>query len=368
MDEEKFDHLLREANTRLKLGRTGIVIECRGNFLNLRGIFPQKPGHHDKRAKQQRLSLNIRANETGLRFVEAKARFVSGLLAMDRFDWEPYLNPDPPQSLEEWVSRFRDHYFETHPKNPQGMDTWKHDYQAIFSKLPEKFPTEKIFRELILTTTPDTRTRRRYVLSLAALGDFIGWDHSLRRLIGRYSPRTVTPRDLPSDLAIAEIYSQLEPSFFRWAYAVMAIYGLRNHEVYFCDLEDFPICFVRRGKTGARFVYPIYPEWAEAWDIEAAQFDTIGDPTQRLNSYLGHRITQKFKALKIPFSPYTLRHCWARRSLEFGLDISLAAAQMGHSMRVHSEIYHHWISKDVHERAFDDLLSRDDRPKAPQIR
>lgn len=59
---------------------------------------------------------------------------------------------------------------------------------------------------------------------------------------------------------------------------------------------------------------------------------------------------------------------WAYGAIAtFGLDVSLAAAQQGHSLKVHTELYHRWISDRHHQRAFDLLMMRGDRPKAPLI-
>jgi integrase len=67
------------------------------------------------------------------------------------------------------------------------------------------------------------------------------------------------------------------------------------------------------------------------------------------------------------FTPYNLPHCWAIRTWEFGLDISLAAQQMGHSAKVDSELYHHWISQQHHQRAFELMSGKSDRPQVPTI-
>lgn len=83
------------------------------------------------------------------------------------------------------------------------------------------------------------------------------------------------------------------------------------------------------------------------------------------NSDLGNRV-YAFKRLDVPFQPDDLRHAWAVRALEFGLDMSLAVAQMAHRVKVHADIYHHWISEDVHQRAFSALLNRSDRPRPPE--
>jgi integrase len=87
----------------------------------------------------------------------------------------------------------------------------------------------------------------------------------------------------------------------------------------------------------------------------------------RPNSAIGESCSRYFNGLKLPFHLYDMRHRWAIRTLEIGLDISLAAQQMGHSVQMHSETYHHWISEDVHQRAFDALMLKSDRPKAPEI-
>lgn len=124
---------------------------------------------------------------------------------------------------------------------------------------------------------------------------------------------------------------------------------------------QFPICFVGRGKTSERYVWPLYPEWGDWIDLDVK----IPENSKLTNSELGNIITKLFKRRNISFSPYNLRHAWAIRAMIFGLDISLAAAQMGHSVPVHSRIYHHWITRDVHQRAYDILVNRDDRPKPP---
>ena len=53
-------------------------------------------------------------------------------------------------------------------------------------------------------------------------------------------------------------------------------------------------------------------------------------------------------------------YCGVRivRTLNVGLDISLAAQQMGHSLKIHSEIYHTWISANVHRDAFNKIMGK----------
>jgi hypothetical protein len=53
--------------------------------------------------------------------------------------------------------------------------------------------------------------------------------------------------------------------------------------------------------------------------------------------------------------------------MEFGLPLELAAQQMGHSMQIHSQTYHKWISDRHHKQAFDRILAKPDRIKPPSV-
>ena len=239
------------------------------------------------------------------------------------------------------------------------------DYCKPFLRLLYDEPlTEKLLKEALLNTDPDTRSRRRYVLAYAKLADFVGIKHDLRRFVGNYSSRKVSPRNLPTDLMIAEVRETINNPQWQLAYGLQACYGLRNHEIFLLDLDDYPLAFVNRGKTDERYIYPLFPEWADNWNLQRLD---LPDCHGAANKDLGNRVTHAFIRAKVPFSPYNLRHAWAVRSLRFGLDLSLAAAQMGHSVRIHSETYHHWISKEVHETAMKLALSNSSRPLPPSL-
>ncbi|MEH2063240.1 MAG: hypothetical protein V7K50_13420 [Nostoc sp.] len=40
---------------------------------------------------------------------------------------------------------------------------------------------------------------------------------------------------------------------------------------------------------------------------------------------------------------------------------------MGDSAKVHSELYHHWISHKHHQRAFDLMANNSDRPQVSHV-
>lgn len=355
---------LDEINRRLKLAKIGVTLEIRGERIYLRGTFPPKPGK--SHYSQQRISLGVYANKEGLDFAESEAKVIGGLLSQKRFNWDSFLTLEktPLLLISDWINRLEIDYFSTHEKNPTSEQTWIVDYRQPLLKLPQDqlLSTELLEKVLFSQTKPNTRTRRRYALAFSKICDLAGIVHGFRSLVGNYSLKAVSPRSLPEDKIITEIRDSLNNSQWQWAYGMQAVYGLRNHEIFFTDLEDWPVAYVHRGKTNERYVWPLFPEWAESWDLKNINSPAI---SANKNSDYGRRVTKAFQRLNVPFSPYNLRHCWARRCIEFGLDVSLAAAQMGHSVKIHTEVYRLWIDKKTHERAMLLILNSHDRPLPP---
>jgi integrase len=127
---------------------------------------------------------------------------------------------------------------------------------------------------------------------------------------------------------------------------------------------DYIVNVGENSKTGARRVWPCYPEWFQTFDLQEVKLPKVN--LDRPNAEVGHAVTTWFHR-HIPFQPYDLRHCWAVRTLEFGLDVSLAAQQMGHSAQIHTELYHHWINERHHQRAFELMMHRSERPTPPVV-
>ena len=58
------------------------------------------------------------------------------------------------------------------------------------------------------------------------------------------------------------------------------------------------------------------------------------------------------------FCAYGLRHAWAIRAIRLGLEPSLAAKQMGHSLATHTSTYHSTLNEREQQRAYDSLVAR----------
>ncbi|MCT7952850.1 hypothetical protein NG798_23910 [Ancylothrix sp. C2] len=217
----------------------------------------------------------------------------------------------------------------------------------------------------VLTTEPESRSRRRVCMALSALAKFAAVEVDLSRLRGGYSLHQVNPRELPDDTTISAWYKRIPNKSWAWFYGMLATYGLRPDEAFhLVSIESTGVIEVGADtKTGSRLVWPLFPEWVSEWSLLDATPPAI---TGKNNSALGDRSSQFFRRLGLPFKLYDLRHCWARRSLEFGLDISLCSQQMGHSLAVHSKVYQAWIDRKTHQKAMEALVQKADRPFAPK--
>lgn len=367
---QKVDELIFKANQRLNQANIGITIQRIGNALYLRGMLPGKTKPAHSPYVQQRIPLfrlGIRANAVGVKEAEHEAIKVCGLLARKEFSWEPYLkSEDKPQTIGAWIERFEYHYFSKRERNSKSETTWKGDYLAALRMLPEdEVISVEVLEKTILQTKPDTKTRKRCVMVYSKLAELAGLDAKLlKALSGNYSPRKVCPREVPDDETILVTQSLIDSPAWLWVYRVLATYGLRNHEVFFCDFSLFPLLRITEGKTGSRLVWPLYPEWAEQWNLQQMNLPNC---TGKRHADLGHRVSQAFRRYNLAIKPYDLRHAWAIRSLRFGMDISLAASQMGHSVQVHTQIYHRWISQDTYLKAYESLLQNPNRPMPPLL-
>lgn len=270
------------------------------------------------------------------------------------------------KTVGEWVKEFETHYFNCRARSAKSETTYKGDYLAVFKKLPNnEWLDQELLITLIHTTKPDTRIRKRYCIALNALAKFAGLSLDTKGLKGCYSSKYVKARELPPDETIVTWYRNIPSPEWQWAYGMMATFGLRPHELFLVDFQRLEIsgrAYVKDGKTGYRLVFPYYSEWVGDFRLR-----DINNPkvTGKCNSDLGSRVTRAFNRYKVPFPAYSLRHAWAIRTMLFGVDVSLAAQQMGHSVAVHTDLYHRWILEHQQEQAYEAVMKNTHRPRPP---
>jgi integrase len=379
-------------------------IEVRGGRLSLRGSLPCRRGDAGARAVQ-RIGLGLPASSQGLEQALIRLREVDTQLREGRFRWQdwqrgaecgrtvspgaPSAVATPPPSvpvvaigtLNAQLQSFEAAFFADprRRRRPAGSrTTWTAAYKPYLRRLAamagaEAGPLEVGLLERVLESYElASRSRQQCALALAALSRHLGLglpgDWSDRG--AGYGLHAARFRRLPADAQIVDGQHLIPNSRWRLAYGLMATYGLRNHEVFFCDLSalapggDRVIRVLPTSKTGEHQVWPFQPDWVEAFGLERLGLDSDALPRVSIDlrrttlQQVGRRVSEQFHRYRLPFTPYDLRHAWAVRTIHIGLPDTVAARMMGHSVGIHTRTYHHWITRRDQQQAVDAALAR----------
>lgn len=366
---DALDGAIAALNTRLKAARLGLQVERRGDRLSLRGTLPPRPDSAKTRPHQQRIPLKLPATQAGLKQIEREAKVIAAQLIERRFSWANYVSPVEESLLETMPLADRVAQFEAHLGARPAADvaalasrktTWDKAYAPYLKKLVaqgEQHPRQPLEAAIVAVLeefSPQSRSRQVALTAFKAFADFQGLalPEAVDKLAGTYGSSRASRRHLPSDEVIVEWCDRIPNPAWRYVYGVMATYGLRNHEVFFCDYQDLRqgdpegrITVLETTKTGLHDVWPFYPGWIERFDLRQGSLPPITtDLAQTTLQRVGQQVAIQFKRYGVPFSPYDLRHAWAVRTIHFGLPDTVAARMMGHSVAIHNRTYHRWIT------------------------
>lgn len=373
------DDRMIQVNQRLKIAQMGFQIERRGQKLSLRGILPPRPGSPRLRSHQQRLSLNFPATLAGLKQAEQEVKIIAAQLIQNAFDWQQYLPVTgggrlSQMNLAEKIMAFEHHFFEE-KEGASVKTTWEKAYAPYLKKLAAiasshtQISLAEAICATIQATEPNSRSRQVCCTALVALAEFLHVElpNELKKLWGNYSPNHTQMRSLPTDIQIIDTFHQIRNPTWQFVYGIMATYGLRNHEVFFCDysaLAQDPSAMIEvlsTTKTGNHEVWPFFPEWVEQFNLRQGKLPAVTtDLSQTTLQRIGQLVTNQFRRYQIPFSPYDLRHAWAVRTIHFGLPDTVAARMMGHSVAIHTRTYHRWITRRDQQMAVESALRNRD--------
>ena len=372
------------ANEELAAQGSRLRIEQRGQKLGLRGTLPCR----DDRARQsvQRISLGLNADPKGFEEASQTARMVQRQLERGTFKWEDWRSQviRPTASVaalapESAIERFQQAFFADprRRRSPAGSKTtWTGAYQPYLRRLQAHAGHRTIDANLLLKTLQSyddgSRSRQQCATALAALARHLelvlpeGW----RQEAGGYGLHRAQFRQLPTDRQILEAALLIPNPRWRLAYGLMATYGLRNHEVFFCDGHsladgsDHVLRILPTTKTGEHQSWPFHPEWVEGFGLlELAENPkalpmVTTDLKHTTLQQVGRRVSEQFRRYELPITPYDLRHAWAIRTIHIGLPDTVAARMMGHSVAIHTRTYHHWITRRDQQQAVDAALAR----------
>jgi integrase len=382
---------INNVNAKFATQGSKLRIEKRGEKLNIRGSLPSKK---DKNNFQiQRISLGLKADISGLEEAKKKLQLINLQLELNQFDWINWIvNPNKKEIKNDFefpnrLNQFEEFFFKESKNDylsSTRKTTWRSSYKPylkrvlnIYNEYEDK-NLKNIFQKTLESYKEGSRSRKQCATSLSVLAKFLEIklpeDWKLRAK--GYGLNKAGFRDLPTDEAIEKIWAKIPNKSWKFVFGLMATYGLRNHEVFFCDLSsltsfgDKIIRVLPTTKTGEHQVWPFHPEWVEKFEL--SKLGKNPELLPNINNDLkdttlqniGKKITDQFKRYSLNIKPYDLRHAWAVRTIFYDLPDTVAARMMGHSVSLHTQTYHHWITKRDQQQAVNNALLKVKRAKS----
>ncbi len=383
MDENQ---RLLDINQDLASKGINLRIEKRGKVLNIRGSLPDKKV--PSLFKVQRISLKLSYDIHSLEEAKKAIELIDFQLKKNQFHWSHWIKEKAITSikskkldLNNEIESFKKHFFSdtSKSKSPASMiSTWQSAYKPYMNRLiglSNKSSLklgEGLLLEILLSYKENSRSRQQCGIALSALAKHLKLElpENWKQLQSGYGIHESNFRELPSDEEIITSFKTIPNPKWRFVFALMATYGLRNHEVFFSDLSslkkdgDKIIRVFPNTKTGEHQVWPFHPEWVDLFELDKTSDTSDLLPSIKTNlkyttlQHIGRRVSEQFRRYDISFTPYDLRHAWAVRTILIGLPNTVAAKMMGHSVSIHTKTYHHWITIRDQQLAVDSALSR----------
>ncbi len=390
--------MLQQHNQMLAAAGVRLRLERRGDRLGIRGPLPCRRG--SGALKVQRLSLGLQASTASLQQAQAQILLVHQQLQQGTFAWSQWqaapLRPTPlapveaplEGTIETTLASFEAAFFNDprRRRNPAGSrTTWSSAYRPYLRRLA-RLGAERgltlspaLLEEVLESYGLASRSRQQCSTALAALARHchVALPSDWAERGAGYGLHRAQFRQLPSDGQILALQELIPNPRWRLIYGLIATYGLRNHEAFFCDLStlarggDRVIRVLPTSKTGEHQVWPFQPDWVDHFGLEALAAERQAMPAVNTDlrrttlQQVGRRVAEQFRRYDLPITPYDLRHAWAVRTIHIGLPDTVAARMMGHSVAIHTRTYHHWITRRDQQQAVDAALARLE-PRQPE--
>jgi len=376
-------HEINIINSKFLTKGSKLKIEKRGGKLNIRGSLPSKENKNIQ--KVQRISLGIDADNYGLEEAKKKLQLINLQLELGQFEWRNWITASIQEGNKTYdlfikkISEFEKNFFKEYKNdhlNSSRKSTWNGSYKPYIKRMisiyqkNENKDINQIFLSTLKSYKEGSRSRKQCGTALKVFAEFFELNlPSEWKLLSRgYGIKKASFRNLPDDNLIEEIWKNIPNKEWQYVFGLMATYGLRNHEVFFCDLSalknkgDKILRILPTTKTGEHQVWPFHPKWVDLFELSSLGNDANLLP--KINTDLrkttlqniGKRITDQFNRYKLNIRPYDLRHAWAVRTIFYDLPDTVAARMMGHSVSLHTQTYHHWITKRDQQKAVNNAL------------
>lgn len=284
-----------------------------------------------------RIALRLDDTPVNRRVAEKRLRLLEQQLERGTFDWADWSDEQGGITWREAINRL---YRARVVLGRTSESTWEINYLGRLRQIP---PTSQC------TTESMTKALTKYERSTCSYKELFYLLRHISRLVGVPFPevpqptyREAAPVAVPTDEQIINWVESAGPS--SWYFGMMAVYGLRPHEIEGARLVDRDYCQVQDGtKTGFRTVIPLPREWVERFDLRHKRLRPILQGAAHARADMVAKwLSKEVKRLGLPWKPYSLRHAYAGRLWREGgsrLDIYTASRLMGHSPGQHAKTY-----------------------------
>jgi len=287
--------------------------------------------------QQSRIALRLDDNPVNRRVAAKQLRTLEQQLEGGTFTWSYWLDQEP--GAVTWREAIARLHRARVILGRTGQSTWEVNY---LGRLRQIEPGSACTTEAI------AKALERYDRSTCSYKELFYLLRHLARLVAVPFPEVPLPTysqaqpvAVPTD---AEILAWVEcaPNPARWYWGMMAVYGLRPHEIEGAVLIERDLCQVQEAsKTGFRTVVPLPREWVERFGLRDRRLRSRLAEVERPDA-VSKWLSKELRRQGLPWRPYSLRHAFAARLWREGgsrLDLYTAARLMGHTPAQHARTY-----------------------------
>lgn len=274
----------------------------------------------------------------------------------------PLTNMNAAQAIQRLEKAFSAYLPQLETKSSRSS-TWSGAYLPYLRKLQSLASDRPLDAEIlirVLHSYPEnTRSRQMCGSVLGMLARSTGiqlspdWDEAS----SGYAAQSKHGQAVPSDQLILDCAEKIKNPAWKRVYGLMAIYGLRNYEAFFCDFaglnesNGFHLFVKGIQQSAARIALPCPVDWLSVFDVMALAEDCRALPsvqtclTKTTLKQIGQRTSEQFRRYDLPLTPLDLRHAWAVRSIASGTPPTLGAKMLGVDVSRHIDQYLPWIEE-----------------------
>jgi len=311
--------------------------------LYLLGRFPAKDG--SDQLKQTRIATGLEDTPANRRVAEKQLKKLERELKAGTFDWGDW-SVNGRIGGPTWRDAIDALYKKKVVLGRTKESTWEVNYMGRLKRLnPGSEVSSTSIREAIEFYERETYSYKLMYYLMKDIAMLLGVRFPEVGL-PTYTQENTALKKVPNDDEIIEWVLSAGPAH-QWCFGMMATYGLRPHEVPLCtQIEDGYVQVPQNTKTGFRTVVPLYRDWIETFDLA----NRVQPPEAVLTSGRPDAcavwLNTRRVAMKLPWTPYALRHAYAGRLWRSGgaqLDPFTAARLMGHSLKEHIKTYRAFV-------------------------